>query len=574
MSAVTFLLLHDIISTMKTMKQRKQVNIDKRAEKNKIRSVEQAFREPAPPLSKVQHIISGIAIVIAIIILSVVAISVINWQKQQSSNAQQSVEQSDSDMAEDENSLEQSEDLAASPTSTVTLGKVEAVLPVSLARGNTINVGIDDPLVILNPLYSSGDGEKDLVSLLFDSLITINNDGQPMPELASNWIFDQDNKTLQFTIAAGHFFRDGRSVDSEDVIFTYNCLISDSYNGPYKGKFAEIVDISVGSAENSVIFKFSDSVSEPDYAMFTIGILKRDHYEHASDKVFTMFDERISPEGSGNFELDSLSEETAVVSLRPGYAGNINSIKFERIPSADKYTLLQEGKIDIVRSRWDTRMMIRSKSLQSYSFYVSDSRIESYVLVGRNFSDQSILSTPEHRYAALLVAAGIDVTTEQSRLLRDVKAPLTWYFFEGVDEQVRSKNSEQVELFAERFLDYGIKVIPKSLDWPEMAAKLENDNDFDILLMPAPSNSRLPQGTIMLTKSHSQNNVENANAWPADVSSEAIIISARILQTSIDKNAFPLSSSTAGWTKRLENIRFYDPSLMGGQDNEQITISE
>ncbi|NLW11357.1 MAG: hypothetical protein GX028_05000 [Clostridiaceae bacterium] len=219
-------------------------------------------------------------------------------------------------------------------------------------------------------------------------------------------------------------------------------------------------------------------------------------------------------------------------------------------------------------------MMIRSESLPAYSFYPSDSRIESYIMVGRNFSENSALSTQNHRYAALLAAAGLELSEDQVQLLSEVNSPLTWYYFEGVDELVSNKNLEVVKSFADNFSPYGIQIVPKALDWPEMAAMLEKESSFDLMLMPAPSNNRLPQGTIMLTKTHSLTNTANANAWPAQISSEAIIINARILQSSIETNAFPLTSSTAGWTKRLENIRFYDPSVYGGPENEQETISE
>lgn len=557
---------------MKTQEKAKH-NEKKQADKDNIRSIEQAFREPAPPLSKTQHIISGVAIVIALIILSVVAASVINWQKQQSSN-DQSTSETTVDIEDVDNSDIETDADGIQGSNKFIRGSVEAVLPVSLARENEILVGIDDPIIILNPIYSSGDGEKDLVSLLFESLVTINDDGRPMPELASSWQFDANSKSLIFTIAAGHYFRDGRAVDAEDVIFTYNCLISETYNGPYKGRFSEIISIGIGPSEDSVMFSFSDKVSEPDFAMFTIGIMKRDHYSEAANKVFMMFDEKMSPEGSGNFELDTLNEDKASVSLRAGYAGNIRSIVFEKISSEDKFSLLQEGKLDIVRSRWDTRMIIRSESLPAYSFYPSDSRIESYVIVGRNISDTSALQSSDHRYAALKAVAGLEISESQAELLREVDQPLTWYYFKGVDELVTNKNLQEVNLLASRLIQFGIVVEPKPLDWPEMAAMLEMESTYDIMLMPAPSNNRLPQGTIMLTQTQSFNKTTNANAWPAQISSEAIIINSRILQATIETKIFPLTSSTAGWTKRLENIRFYDPSINGGPDNEQASFSE
>lgn len=511
--------------------------------------------EPSTPLSRRQHLIAGTAIVLILVILTISAISVDNWRRKQelASTDQESVGTSSSPSDSDPQNIEDD-----NYTDAILIGDPYKVADSAKNR-TSILVGIDEGIDIVNPLYSSSDGEKDLVSLIFEPLIKIDLHGNPSGVLAKSWNFDSKSKELSFQIEPGHLFRDGRAVEAQDVIYTYECLKSESYNGPFKGRFDEIVSIAPGNLDNSVVFQLSETIENPDYRIFTMGILKSDYYNYSLDQVFLMFQDARLPEGSGAYEVISLSSDQAEIALRSGFAGSIKEIGFIQIASEDKIDMLKSGEIDLIRNRWDERMKIRADSLEAYNFFPSATRIESYLLIGRQPEAGSELADIEVRNAVLSAAAGKDITNEQKELLGKIEKPLKWFYFLGVDSNVSTTNINTLTKLSEPLAELGIDVKPEGIDWPEMAARAASGS-FDLMLLPAPSNSRLPENTVILDSSSSANNGQAANAWPAIWHDEVIIASARLQQLTINEAGFPLASATASWTDRLQNARFFNYS--------------
>jgi ABC-type transport system substrate-binding protein len=508
--------------------------------------------KPSTPLSRRQHFIAGAAIVLTITILTVFAISVNNWRKNQELTI--TIPESG-----DNTSVTINPDTQAgqdSYTDAIIYGDPYQVPEQAKNRSNVL-VGIDDGIDIINPLYSSSDGEKDLVSLIFEPLVKISLQGGPDGILADNWTFDSENKRLEFQIRPGHLFRDGRAVEAQDVIYTYQCLMSESYNGPYKGRFSDILSVEPGGLKNSVVFQLSDAVEEPDYRIFTVGILKSDYYDYPLDRIFLMDQDAKLPEGSGAYELFSINQDQAEVRLRAGFAGNIKDISFVRIASEDKIDMLKSGEIDLIRNRWDERMKIRADSLGAYNFFPSATRIESYLLTGRNPSADSALSENKVRAAVLAAVAGQDLSTEQKKLMEEIDNTVEWLYFLGMDSNVSSSNLTTLNNLAKPLTEFGINIKPVGTDWPELAAKAAT-GDFDLMLLPAPSNSRLPENTVLLDVSNKSADLYAANAWPAVRHEEVIIASARLQQLTINEAGYPLTSATASWTERLQNTRFFN----------------
>ena len=89
----------------------------------------------------------------------------------------------------------------------------DAIPAAALARGSTLVAGVDDALMLINPLYSTGDGELDAVSLVYEPLVRMDRQGTPVPVLARTWSFDAESHLLTVTLQSGHTFRDGRAVN-------------------------------------------------------------------------------------------------------------------------------------------------------------------------------------------------------------------------------------------------------------------------------------------------------------------------------------------------------------------------
>ena len=78
----------------------------------------------------------------------------------------------------------------------------------------------------LNPLFPV---ERDMLSifdLMYDSLITIDDNYQPQAGLAESWTQTGNGRTWTFTLRQGVLFSDGTEMTANDVVATANYIIS------------------------------------------------------------------------------------------------------------------------------------------------------------------------------------------------------------------------------------------------------------------------------------------------------------------------------------------------------------
>jgi ABC-type transport system substrate-binding protein len=271
---------------------------------------------------------------------------------------------------------------------------LSAVPPAAFHRGSSLVVGASGPFSIINPIFSSAEGENDAVSLIFESLVIIDENGDPEGLLALSWSYDPDTRQLIFNLRQDHAFRDGRVLNADDVVFTYQCLLSASYDGPMQGRFSSMTGVMRGQSDDEVIFQFDSSVARPDFRLFTVGILKADDYQIPFDRVFEMDDRAITPEGSGAYALQSMTENEIVLALRSGYGSRVKKITILKVNSAEKYSLLQNGDLDIVRNAWDVRMQSRADSLRAYQMIRFSTSVDCYFLVNPELKATNVIQLP------------------------------------------------------------------------------------------------------------------------------------------------------------------------------------
>lgn len=420
----------------------------------------------------------------------------------------------------------------------------------AVSRGNTITVGFTDPVTIINPLYSTGDGENDAVSLIFESLLQPGGYDQTEGELAKSWTFDPATHQLVFSLQTDHTFEDGRVLSAADVIFTYSCLLSESYDGPLRGRFTAIASVAAGDSADKVVFQLADWVESPDMTLFSIGILKSDYYAVNPDRVFEMGQNNLPPAGSGAYTLVEQQSAQIQLALRTGYAGSIQQISLLQVDSKDKLQMLKDGQLDIVRNVWDTRMQERSENLPGYLLTRFASSIDSTLLINPGIKPGNLIQSADQRLAVLLAAAGRSLSDEQTLTLQSMAASnMTLYYYLGLSDAVKLENEAKAQKIADRLIASGIQVTLAGLDWPELAAKASL-GDYDILLLPATANSRLPEQTVILTETNQQ----FATAWIAEYRQEVFISSNRLAHLSINPAGNPFAALAGTWTDHLENV--------------------
>ncbi len=419
----------------------------------------------------------------------------------------------------------------------------------ALARKDHLVAGVQDPFEQLNPLFAQGDGENDVVSLVFEPLFAPQEGGSFLPILAQAWHYDLSERVLSITLRTDHTFPDGQVVRAEDVAFTYRLLLSQSYDGPLRGRLSALHAVFGDNDRQTVHFHFSAQVQEPDFSVFSIGIIKA-HDGVSDDACLAAFKEKsLLAEGSGAFTLVEHQTNRVLLRLRSGFAGAIKSVELRQIASAAKMRLLQDGQLDVVRNIWDARMQQRARSMAGYAFFPVAQSPDQYVLVNPLRPDAG------ERLALLLYAAGLDLDDDQTRLLpAGQPAGLTLYFFKGLDDSVLARNQRHATTVADRLRSAGIQVEQTAVDWPELAERASK-NQYDLLLWPVTADNRLPNQVTLLQDPANL----DASAAVAFYKPEVFIVSNRLQQVTINSSQFPFAASRGSWTGRIENIRLIEP---------------
>jgi peptide/nickel transport system substrate-binding protein len=76
----------------------------------------------------------------------------------------------------------------------------------------------------LNPLLLSRDTDEEAVDLLFDRLVTIDEQGHFIPELLESWDIQNGGRDILLHLRPGMTWQDGSPIEAEDVVFTWKML--------------------------------------------------------------------------------------------------------------------------------------------------------------------------------------------------------------------------------------------------------------------------------------------------------------------------------------------------------------
>jgi ABC-type transport system substrate-binding protein len=81
--------------------------------------------------------------------------------------------------------------------------------------GGTLHVSLRVAATSLDPGQAEWSGSRDVLSLMFDTLVTLNDQGRPQPALATAWQAESGSQRWQFSLRQGVTFSDGTPLTSE-----------------------------------------------------------------------------------------------------------------------------------------------------------------------------------------------------------------------------------------------------------------------------------------------------------------------------------------------------------------------
>ena len=276
----------------------------------------------------------------------------------------------------------------------------------------------------LDPRIGTDGPSERIDSLIFDSLVELDEHRIPHGDLAESW--EQPNPlTYIFHLRTGVKFHDGRALRSADVKYTFESVINGSVTTSKRGALRLVKSIEAPDAA-TVIFRLSEANAGflPDICRPEFGVVPAG----AGSEVAS------HPIGTGPFRfVSALQDEGVVVERNPAFfrtPPKIDQVRFRVVPEAIVRALeLRKGSADLEMSSLAPDMipvLRRQPSLE-----VSEEPGTNYAYVAFNFDDP-ILARREVRQALAYATNREDIIKYlyrgQARLTDGPLPPNSWAY--------------------------------------------------------------------------------------------------------------------------------------------------
>ena len=221
--------------------------------------------------------------------------------------------------------------------------------------GGTLKVAWEADITGLDPHTSSGLQAQWLVGNIFNSLVTIDENLNYIPELAESWEVKDDGKTYIFHLRKGVKFHDGTDFDAEVVKF--NFLRITGRLDPEEKPFAAPFFTAVESVEPLDAHTVQFTLKSPSYtvipalAIYRVGFLQM---SPTSYKTHGKKDVALHPAGTGPFKLAKWEQNNVIVLeknpnyFKPGLP-YLDRLEFKIMKEGvTRATALRAGEVDFV----------------------------------------------------------------------------------------------------------------------------------------------------------------------------------------------------------------------------------
>lgn len=165
-------------------------------------------------------------------------------------------------------------------------------------KESTITIAISSEPKRLNPLFLSDFISYSISGLIFNGLTKFDKDMNFIGDLAESWDILKDGHEIIFHLRKNVFWHDGVEFTADDVVFTYETLISPETASHLSSQFGPVKELRVIDKHTISISYFKPYGSALE--SWTIGIIPK-HVFQNRDVKSSFFDE--SPVGTGPYKM-------------------------------------------------------------------------------------------------------------------------------------------------------------------------------------------------------------------------------------------------------------------------------
>ncbi len=247
------------------------------------------------------------------------------------------------------------------------------------AKGKVLTYASPDYTTI-NSILNTHD---ELPDIIFSGLMKYDGKGNPVPDLATSYDFDQASNTYTFHLREGVKWHDGQAFTSKDVKFTLDTLTQNKdLEASIRDNYKEISSVETPDDKTVVIH-----LSQPNAAMLnylTIGILP-EHLLAGKDIMTDSFNQ--NPVGTGRYKFVSWDKGQSITVEK-------NTDYYDKVPNIDKivFKVIQDenAKAAQVKSGGVDLAWLNAENAKSFrdnkDFMVYDFKTADYRAIAPNFN--------------------------------------------------------------------------------------------------------------------------------------------------------------------------------------------
>lgn len=266
----------------------------------------------------------------------------------------------------------------------------------------SVTVGVSDmPQSLDVRASSSSAAERLLIDNVYETLVTVDQQNQLQPGLATKWSISKDGLTYTLTIAKNVTFSNGHTLDSADVVWSLQQAVTN--------KYADVDDLgdlkSITNPDaNTVIITLNQT--NPTLLRALSGRLGIVYDSEAGDTDYAK-----QPIGSGPFTVSAFTAAQSLTlkynSTYHGTKAKVGTITFNQYSDENKLSeALVDGSIDLAMP---TTATVASAAQDKQNLKVSEGATTDKVLLAFNNGTDSIMSDEKVRtsFRYLIDAASI-----------------------------------------------------------------------------------------------------------------------------------------------------------------------
>ncbi len=217
----------------------------------------------------------------------------------------------------------------------------------SLLYGSTLNLSISSNPSRINPILATDSASSEIANWLFNGLFKYDKNGKIVPDLAQSYSFENDT-TLIIKVKQNVLWHDEKRFSANDVLFTYQTIISPKIYTPYADPFKKVKSVALIDE-----YTLKIEYTEPYFKALEIwmmGILPEHILKDEQNLMQSDFNK--NPIGTGPYKLEkfSISQDIELLANDNYFEGRpkIDKLLYKFLPDPNtSFLMLKQQLLDL-----------------------------------------------------------------------------------------------------------------------------------------------------------------------------------------------------------------------------------